>query len=649
MHLAGKLFNNAIANTKKADLDKIFTLACSELSEWLNNSDDRDKKIADYSDDIFSLGSNAKSATKIKERHFKVGTFYDNSIPANVPNVWRYLYVVLFQGIRMAGLLHDIGHLPYSHTVEDVINILWDEINQKNPDVCTENEREILKLMNPFVDAAKSKVKVHELIGHKLVHVVEKEVCKELKRLYGGNIQNEDANDRIFRLHSFEVAKRILRGNPRWGLDLSSGEQNHIYDIFHTIVSGMLDADRLDFVSRDLVSTSVSLDIVPYDRIAINLSFVKNTRTDVFGRSEFVLVTVPKTVGDVEDVLKKRWKIYKDIVHHHSVHKSELLMRNTLLKMARETLQRESPIVCFKEGFPALLSVTDFIMGIALVLMVITDSGHNDEIIKFFLQLDDAWLDTILKRTDDDKESKMLLELVTGREEYVSVIKRFDDFWDFDKEIFNAIFNDERALAAMKDAHLYFQYYKKQGNDDMCERIEPLLDFLYNGFDDDLDVVAYEYWRQNSYEHAVFCFTALVNTQRLVFDDSDWFHEIINDIELGLKAEIDSEDIMIGKTEMNDGIDNMTLGVQRNNGELWGFSDMSAIENILRYERNLIPALHLYCKKGSVDFALILKKIVTIICNNSLSDFREFLDVIKSVDSNLEQFLAEMAKEEENL
>lgn len=63
-----------------------------------------------------------------KYEDYKVrGNFYNSVIPYNVYAKNAFLYAALFQGVRLAALLHDVGHPPFSHISEKAIKKVFDE------------------------------------------------------------------------------------------------------------------------------------------------------------------------------------------------------------------------------------------------------------------------------------------------------------------------------------------------------------------------------------------------------------------------------------------------------------------------------------------------------------------------------------------
>ena len=110
---------------------------------------------------------------------------------------------------RLAALLHDIGHGPFSHTFE-----------------------KILEELNP------GKPHIHEFVGRKMI-VDDGEISDCLK-------------------DTRHTVAAILKGPD---------ELNRQYSLISSIVSGNLDADKLDYFARDSHSLGVKYGVVDTERI----------------------------------------------------------------------------------------------------------------------------------------------------------------------------------------------------------------------------------------------------------------------------------------------------------------------------------------------------------------------------------------------
>jgi HD superfamily phosphohydrolase len=596
MHLAGKLFYSSIANSQDETLRKMFDLFGEELEKWIEPGPIQFSKINIYGDEIDNNFQIYK-----KEKNTFDG-LYNTYTPPNIPKEWERLYAPLYQGVRIAGLLHDVGHLPYSHTLENVLEILkerWNKVGEKS-----QAQTEYIDLFNKYKKEKDDTL--HEVISIKLFPVIENECIKMVKDILAVPKNDEIITDKdksdylVFCLYSFEIARRIL----------TKDKDSVIHNVLGKIISGTLDADRLDYVSRDLLCSGVSNNIINYERMFTFISFEGNQDE----KNCFYLTIPTKTIGDVEDFLRKRWRIFRDINFHHSVHKSEMLMRSILINSAEishKSIDKNDKEMMEKSGeagFPG-----DFLQGILFVLTSLHKEWKAENISETFLRLDDSWLDTIMKKSENKND--MVLDLIYGRKaHYQTVIKRFDDFYEYiDSKVYNLF-----MCCSDKDKNMFFgfsdkleKFYNKGVSPEIEDRLICLLNTLF--------------WVQESIltksSHENFVFTDnnfLLN--RIIYsldeycvceennknkeEKTDRYTYLYRDIFLKrLDNEVSIEwpvkdddipDVLFGGNYLYHGIKRDCMIHVRNN--IASFKLYSGLDSYLNVESLLLPIFHFYCK-----------------------------------------------------
>jgi HD superfamily phosphohydrolase len=163
-------------------------------------------------------------------------------------------------GVTIAILLHDIGHGPFSHALE-----------------------------NSIVDGIS-----HEDISSLLMD--------DLNRQFKGKLTL------AIKIFNDRYPKRFL----------------------HQLVSGQLDMDRLDYLTRDSFFTGVSEGIVSYDRIIEMLNVVNDK-----------LVIEEKAIYSVESFLISRRLMYWQVYLHKTVLSAENLLINILKRGKQLTAKGE--------------------------------------------------------------------------------------------------------------------------------------------------------------------------------------------------------------------------------------------------------------------------------------------------------------------
>ncbi|MEL7375417.1 MAG: HD domain-containing protein [Bacteroidota bacterium] len=165
------------------------------------------------------------------------------------------------EAVQAAILMHDIGHGPFSHTLEHTL------------------------------------IKVHH----------EELSLHFMERL------NEIFNDRL------SLAIQIFRGD-------------YAKKFLHQLISGQLDMDRLDYLSRDSYFTGVSEGVVGYDRIIEMLNVVNNR-----------LVVEEKGIYSIERFLTSRRIMYWQVYLHKTVLAAEQMLIR-VLERARDLMHGGSSL-----------------------------------------------------------------------------------------------------------------------------------------------------------------------------------------------------------------------------------------------------------------------------------------------------------------
>lgn len=232
--------------------------------------------------------------------------------------------------VRAAGLLHDIGHSALSHAVEGVLS--------RNPEI------------QPLV--ADKKVSRHEEFTRDIItaHPFGDEAVGSAAEAFG-------SADEFFR----DVAGIAL------GRSIPLGQ----------IVSGDLDADRIDFLLRDSHHTGVDLGLVDADQIIQALTISKG-RVVLAGNSDY---RSEMSMTAAESMLIARAHHYNALIHHPQVQS----IRAMLLAALESALGRLDP------------------------------EDARSEIVRFFREYADSDLMRFIWESGDDRSRELLQRIKLGR------------------------------------------------------------------------------------------------------------------------------------------------------------------------------------------------------------------------------------------
>jgi HD superfamily phosphohydrolase len=180
---------------------------------------------------------------------------------------------------KAAALLHDIGHLPFSHVPEPLLEL--------RPDIKHESQEK--------------NVKPSELLTMKIIQSAwMKEIFEELNKKSGR-----------FSLNVDNVAKLAIGsstdGSPN---NKFLGEVNH----------GNFDADRMDYLMRDAHYTGVPLGTLDVERLIRTAT----TSTSLGGIKH--LVTDIKGLHSLESMIVARSVMYSAVYFHHGVRAADSMI-----------------------------------------------------------------------------------------------------------------------------------------------------------------------------------------------------------------------------------------------------------------------------------------------------------------------------------
>lgn len=213
-----------------------------------------------------------------------------------------YIINTLWQSVRLAALIHDLGHFPMGHLFEEIMK----EICSESPSskICKSWTSRLKKYCTkikkhfPF-ETVVEEFAPHELIGLKVFH-----------DLHPGKQHGFGHDADAFIKVTYRIAKMIFGATDKAKLD----KEYRILPALHEIISSEIDADRLDYCVRDPHASGLELGAIDVKRIISQMMFHNIEDTGLIR-----LATTDKALSALESFFHQRYLVYRYLIYHHNV------------------------------------------------------------------------------------------------------------------------------------------------------------------------------------------------------------------------------------------------------------------------------------------------------------------------------------------
>lgn len=364
MAIAGEMFfsaiTNADANVLNSFFDEVEHLFGTMLNNLLKSSEARSYCHS-------SFGELAKCFPNITRKNFDdnvkkiISEIYDNHdkikdqalshyippfIMDDVTKIRKrfFLYQCVLEAVRIVALFHDVGHPPFSHIMEKVLDEIYNECKRDLSSNIkhvfnTDRAQEVISNLSQFKESNDDKIKcflsnstnpkdaMHEQIGIKMMSAAFDElfvsIVDELKK------QNRTQKARYTIVSYYIMVAELCFGILR--------EENALFKSLHRIIDGCIDADRMDYVVRDSISSGVNWGRIPYKRLLESCKlFSKNIKNE-----KYYIIAYPRKMTDnIDDILTTRYKIFSRINYHHNSYKTATILQQIIKIIAFDYLRK---------------------------------------------------------------------------------------------------------------------------------------------------------------------------------------------------------------------------------------------------------------------------------------------------------------------
>jgi len=379
MHVSSYMLKNALLNSDSSTRD-MFLKGMRRVIQDIIKTDNLNISFND-------------SAT-----YFDNKALYQFTIPTN-SKIYNETYIITLQALRLAGLLHDVGHLPFSHQVENALKKVYNKIN--NSDEILQKEKEF-KLLYENITSNRTQV-LHEAIGENFIDILFNE---ELIK----NSESKADSDYLKLIH--KLCMFILKEKVHNRFD---------FKVLHSIISGTIDADRLDYINRDMVASGYIGGANDNLRITKHTVLVKTKKSFQISFFDMGLI-------DIEHLLEMRFNLYKKVIYNHGIAKTDALLENVVLYLSNKY---------FKNGMFYEKNSSNCIAMLWNFLNEKNDTKRLDIV----SMLDENWLISLFKKeyfeiknkdiqsNDDKKYLKSFEEVLFGKRFFRSPWKNLNEFY----------------------------------------------------------------------------------------------------------------------------------------------------------------------------------------------------------------------------
>lgn len=585
MYLASEMFYRAVLNSDDGTLDKFFSEFGKEMQEIQKSLDK--EKIANVIESVIinqdvCLCDDAYVDTPDWKDLLDVSVGYTDGslIPYNLKEKYRIVYLILIQSLRAAALLHDVGHPPFSHIVESAINKAKNDVSDARRLLSGEEfektfNPERLRVFENALNSIKPGSQLHEKMGFAISRNVLSEIVTD----------NRNSNNKEYACTSFFEQTVML-----CTLKILSDEGYFKY--VHAVIDASLDCDRLDYVVRDYRGSGINAGDLDYKCIFNELKLIYKAEKSESGKPRFCIPA--KAIGAVENFLKKRCNLYMDVIYHHRVIKTDMLLEDVvyrlILKYLKEKAREES------SGFDKRITVAtpDDISGLWTPLTGATRQERAEKL----TQWNDSWLMVLLRRiyyrdlfgkdlSDLAEEDKIiyieLTELLRNVRQFNSMIKRREDY-NFVNMGIACILKERRDLMRQKLKETINRMKQLRRLNEKIPNTLILLDSLTKD--------------ENSFNILNMLFKNL--RQNKFMFDSEYVKEIVRNA--CRKFSGDAYVKVVFKT-LGDGLSrdaNKKIYFYGNDAT-YEIEEISEIKSVLEKETDSIPAFYFYVAPGSED------------------------------------------------
>lgn len=572
MHLSGQMLRQSLINAEQNIRDEFLSKVKQEIEDLVYDNE--------FSRNLRTDMGNYGGIYQDFDSLVFDDPLYEMQTPYNIKKEYYNVFQLLNQSVRCAALLHDIGHPPFSHITEFALKDVFKEIKKIDSNKLNERQSTFLAITEKYYDEKKGTFALHEQIGIKIANrlfetIIENETTTE---------NEDDAKWRLFYLYVQRLTMNILE------------DKNSLFSDIHKIIDGSIDSDRLDYVTRDVQNSGFTQGKIEYDRLISTMKLMK-----IDGKFQFCFNV--RSMSTIEDFFYRRWFLWKYVIYHHRVIKTDELLGNAVKELSLNYLNesvesaQESPHEKAKnsnqkqENQVIPLDISGLWKAIDLV------PHSNDQYFNSLIQWDDSWLLTVLRQeyytkyqSKNKNVADQLEELLSNKRNYRSVVKRMNDFLEIDEEVIK---------------HFNFEWdLKKAFERDMLLFIRPIIN-QYNLYHE-----SYNEWKKQAPIEGFFI-GKLFQLMEFLQLESDFFTIVRSSMKEAVQ-QFGADDCIVTFKSLKTGLEKNPY--VHNGQQAMALDQISRIHHDLKQNRKVFPIFHAYVSKSEgINMRELRKKIGRIL------------------------------------
>lgn len=240
---------------------------------------------------------------------------------------------VLWQAVRMSSLIHDLGHLPQSHVFESAI----DAVVEWEPDEIAEDSKSFQSEISKRFEGLIEKIQIHlnVSVNPATLQTHERFSLKWFYELYpkengpAGAVPSIDYQRLVFLMAKLIFLLNTKVRSLRTGIGAGDGSPDRFGPLrcLHSIVSGDLDADRLDYCVRDPKTSGLELGAIDVQRIVDAMTLTRDSD------GAFAVLPTAKALSAIESFYHQRYLMYRYLIYHHNTVRMDALVREIIVAL----------------------------------------------------------------------------------------------------------------------------------------------------------------------------------------------------------------------------------------------------------------------------------------------------------------------------